>query len=66
MCNVHGRDERCVQILAGKHEGKRRVGRCRRRWEDNIKIGLKEIVCGLYSSSLRYDTLADFCEHNEL
>jgi hypothetical protein len=31
------------RILAGKPEGKRPVGRPRRRWEDNIKLDLWEI-----------------------
>jgi hypothetical protein len=26
-----------------KHEGKRALGRCRHRWEGNIKIALKEL-----------------------
>ena len=30
----------------GKHEGKRPLGRPRRRWEDNIKIDIQEVVCG--------------------
>jgi hypothetical protein len=30
----------------GKPEGKRPLGRYRRRWEDNIKIDLKEIGWG--------------------
>jgi hypothetical protein len=30
-------------ILVGKPEGKRLLGRPRRRWVDNIKIGLREI-----------------------
>ena len=29
----------------GKPEGKRALGRPRSRWEDNIKIGLKEVRC---------------------
>jgi hypothetical protein len=29
----------------GKPEGKRPVGRPRRRWEDNIKAGLQEVGC---------------------
>jgi hypothetical protein len=32
--------------LLGKPEGKRLVGRQRRRWVDNIKIDLIEIECG--------------------
>jgi hypothetical protein len=31
------------RILVGKPEGKRSLGRARRRWVDNIKIGLREI-----------------------
>jgi hypothetical protein len=30
----------------GKLEGKRPLGRQRRRWEDNIKIDLQEVGCG--------------------
>ena len=30
-------------ILPGKPAGKRSLGRPRRRWEDNIRINLKEI-----------------------
>jgi hypothetical protein len=30
-------------ILAGKREGKRPLGRRRRRWEDNIRMDLGEI-----------------------
>jgi hypothetical protein len=32
------------KILVGKAEGKRPHRRCRRRWEDNIKTDLREIV----------------------
>jgi hypothetical protein len=31
------------RILVGKPEGKRSLGRPRRRWVDNIKIDLREI-----------------------
>ena len=30
----------------GKPEGKRPLGRPRRRWEDSIKIDLQEVGCG--------------------
>ena len=30
----------------GKPEGKRPLGRPRRRWEDNVKIDLQEVGCG--------------------
>jgi hypothetical protein len=34
------------RVLVGKPEGKRPLGRPRRSWEDNIKMELKEVVCG--------------------
>ena len=34
------------RVLVGKLEGKRPLGRPRRRWEDNIKVGLQEVVEG--------------------
>ena len=30
----------------GKREGKRPLGRPRRRWEDDIKMDLQEVGCG--------------------
>jgi hypothetical protein len=33
-------------IFVGKPEGRRPLGRPRRRWEDNIKMDLREIVFG--------------------
>jgi hypothetical protein len=35
-------------ILMGKTEGKRPLGRQRRRWVDNIKIYLRDIMMGWY------------------
>jgi hypothetical protein len=34
------------RVLVGKPEGKRHHGRPRRRWEDNMKMDLQEVVCG--------------------
>jgi len=34
------------RVWVGKPEGKRPLGRSRRRWEDNIKIDLREVGCG--------------------
>jgi hypothetical protein len=31
------------KVLTGKHTGKRPLGRPRRRWEDNIRLGLESI-----------------------
>jgi hypothetical protein len=33
-------------VLVGKPEGKRPMGRPRRRWENNIKMDLQEVGCG--------------------
>ena len=33
-------------VLVGKPEGKRPLGRPRRRWEDNIKMDLQEVGRG--------------------
>jgi len=34
------------RVLVGKPEGKRPLGRSRRRWEDNIKMDLREVGGG--------------------
>ena len=34
------------RVWVGKLEGKRPLGRHRRRWEDNIKVDLQEMKCG--------------------
>ena len=34
------------RVLVGKPEGKRPLGRPRRRWEDNIKTNLQEVGWG--------------------
>jgi hypothetical protein len=39
------------RILVGKPEGKRPLGRPRRRWEDNIKMDLQEVECGGWTGS---------------
>ena len=40
-------EDRGVQrLLVGKQEGKRSLGRPRRRWEDNIKTDLQEVEGG--------------------
>ena len=33
------------RVLVGKPEGKRTLGRPKYRWEDNIKMGLQEVIC---------------------
>ena len=41
-----GKGRGAYRVLVGKPEGKRVLGRPRRRWEDNIKINLQEVGCG--------------------
>jgi hypothetical protein len=41
-----GGGERSAQVLVGKPEGKRPLGRPRHRWEENIKMDLQEVVGG--------------------
>jgi hypothetical protein len=44
-CGTHGRGEGrdVYRVLIGKPQGKRPLGRLRRRWEDNMKKDLREI-----------------------
>jgi len=42
-CSAYGGKERLYRMLVGKPEGKRPLGRPRRRWEDNIKLDLQEV-----------------------
>jgi len=41
-----GKDRGVQRVLVGKPEGKRPLGRPRRRWEDNIKMDLHEVGGG--------------------
>ena len=41
-----GEDRDVHRVLVGKPEGKRSLGRRRRRWEDNIKMDLQEVGGG--------------------
>ena len=59
-------EERVVhRVLVGKPEGKRPLGRPRRRWEDNIKMDLQEV--GLDGVGSGWGQMAGTCEYgNEL
>ena len=37
------------RVLVGKPEGKRPLRRPRHRWEDNIKMDLQEVGCGVWT-----------------
>ena len=41
-----GEDRRVQRVLVRKSEGKRPLGRPRRRWEDNNKMDLQEVGRG--------------------
>jgi hypothetical protein len=40
---MNGAEENAYRILVGKPEGKRPLGRQRRRWVDNTEIDLRDI-----------------------
>jgi hypothetical protein len=41
-CSAHGDMRNAYKIFVGEFEGRRLLGRPRRKWEDNIKLGLRE------------------------
>jgi hypothetical protein len=44
-----GEERKVHKILVGKPKGKRLLGRPRRRWEDGIRMDLREIGWGGWS-----------------
>ena len=44
-CSTYGGIQKCKQSFSGETESKRPLGRLRRRWEDNIKMDLREVGC---------------------
>jgi hypothetical protein len=44
MWHACERRESCTRFLVGKPEGKKPVGKPRRRWEDGIRMDLREIA----------------------
>ena len=45
ICATYDASQKCIQRFNGKPEGKRPLGRPRRRWDDNIKMDLREVGC---------------------
>ena len=45
-CSTYGEGRGAYWVLVGKPEGKRPLGRPRRRWENNIKMDLQEMGGG--------------------
>jgi hypothetical protein len=45
-CSTNGEKRNAYRLLVGKPEGKRPLGRPRRRWVGNIRMGLGEVGWG--------------------
>jgi len=41
-----GEERGVYRVLVGKPEGRKQLGRSRRRWVDNISMDLQEVGCG--------------------
>ena len=57
-----GEERGACRVLVGKPEGKRPLGRPRRRWVDNIRMDLQEVGCGLDWAGPGQGQVADACE----
>jgi hypothetical protein len=60
-----GEERKVYNVLMGKPEGRRPLGRSSRRWEDGVRMDLREIglgVCGLDSTVSRQGPVAGCCE----
>jgi hypothetical protein len=51
-CSTNGEIRSAYGVLVGKPEGRRPLERPRRRWEDNIKMDLKEVECRVWTGSI--------------
>jgi len=45
-CSAYGGGGGVYVVLMEKPEGNRPLGKPRRRWEDDIKMGFEEVGCG--------------------
>jgi len=43
--SMYGERNGAYRVLMGKPEGKRPLGRSRRKWEENIKLDVQEMRC---------------------
>jgi hypothetical protein len=60
-----GEERKVYKVLVGKREGKRPLGRSRCRWEDGIRMDLREIGlggCGLDSTGSGQRPMEGCCE----
>jgi hypothetical protein len=46
-CSTYGEKRGAYRILVGRPEGRRPLGRPRRRWEDNIRMDVQEVGWGM-------------------
>jgi hypothetical protein len=51
-CGTCGEWRGACRALVGKREGRRRLGRPRRRWEDNIKMDIWEVGWEAWTGSI--------------
>jgi hypothetical protein len=42
VCSTNGEKRNACRLLVGEPEGKRTLGRSRRRWVDNIKMAIRD------------------------
>jgi hypothetical protein len=45
-CSTYGESRSACRVLVGKSEGRRPLERRKLKWEDNIKMGLREVGWG--------------------
>jgi hypothetical protein len=67
-CRTNGETRNANRILVGKPEGKRPLGRPRRRFADNIKMDLKRGRMGWYGldrTGSGYGPVEGSCEHGD-
>jgi hypothetical protein len=60
-----GEERKVYKVLVGNPEGKIPLGRARRRWEDGIRMDVREIglgVCGVDSTGSGQGPVGGCCE----
>jgi len=50
-CRAFGEKRGVYRVLMRKAQGKRPLGRPRLRWEENIKMDLQKVGCGVWNGS---------------
>ena len=60
-CRQNGKKDSSFRIITGKPTGKRPLGKTRRRWEDNIRMDVKEIGIhsGIWMIRLRIEIIEE-------